>query len=135
MSEKTFEQIMAIKGGEPLPDTSKDLDQPFEYDPDLYREMRDFNEAHLDVIEDVEYDVFTLKQLETWFFPKFRQLSYLYLIGVPSTGKTRALETAAQLSFNPIMGATMTTPVPGATARPRSTLPSGGAKASGNPIA
>ena len=84
------------------------LGKPLEYDEDLYLEIRSFVENHLDLVEEPEYDVLTAKVFESWLQHKLKELGYLFFIGPPRSGKTRALEVLAELCYNPKQAAYMT---------------------------
>jgi len=85
------------------------LGKPLHYDEELYLEVREFIEQHLDLVEDAEYDILTAKVFESWMIWKFKSVGYIFFVGPPRSGKTRGLETLSTLCYNPKMAAYMTT--------------------------
>ncbi len=81
----------------------------FPYEPDLYVDVRQYIEDHLDLVEEEEYDVLTAKVFESWLPFKIEAVGYIFFVGPRRSGKTRALEVLAELCFNPIMAAYMST--------------------------
>ncbi len=77
---------------------------------DLYLEIRNFIEKHLDLVEDAEFDVLTAKVLESWLIDRFNTVGYLFFIGPPKSGKTRAIDVLSSICYNSISSATMTAP-------------------------
>jgi hypothetical protein len=76
----------------------------------LYLEIRKFIEDHLDLVEDAEYDILTAKAIESWLIEKFDTVGYLFFIGPPRSGKSRAEEVLASICYNSLLSATMTGP-------------------------
>jgi len=74
---------------------------------DLFLEVRDFLENHIDLVEEAEYDILTAKVFETWLIDRFSEVGYIFFLGPPRSGKTRALETLASICYNPLIAATM----------------------------
>ena len=81
----------------------------FPYNPGLYIDVRQFIEDHLDLIEDEEYDVLTAKVFESWLITKVKELGYVFFVGPPRSGKTRALEVMTVLCYNSKVAAYMST--------------------------
>jgi len=81
----------------------------FPYDPDLYLDVRQYIEDHLDLVEEEEYDVLTAKVFESWMPFQIEAVGYIFFVGPRRSGKTRALEVLAELCFNPTMAAYMST--------------------------
>lgn len=79
------------------------------YNPELYLEVRRFIEDHVDFIEEDEYDILTAKVFESWLITKVQELGYVFFVGPPRSGKTRALEVMATLCYNSKMAAYMST--------------------------
>jgi len=73
---------------------------------DLYADVRRFIFNHVDFAKDTEYDLATAWVLHTWRLENFSITPYLFFYGPASSGKTRAMEALAALSFRPFMGAT-----------------------------
>lgn len=80
------------------------------YNPELYLDVRQFIEDHVDLIKEDEYDVLTAKVFESWLITKVKELGYVFFVGPPRSGKTRALETMETLCYNAKMAAYMSTP-------------------------
>jgi len=80
------------------------------YNPELYQDVRSFIEDHVDLVEEEGYDVLTAKAFESWLITKVTELGYVFFVGPPRSGKTRALETMATLCYNSKMAAYMSTP-------------------------
>ena len=81
----------------------------FEYNPQLYLDVRQFIEDHLDLIEEDEYDVLTAKVFESWLIHKVQETGYIFFVGPPRSGKTRALEVLSKVCYNSKMAAYMST--------------------------
>lgn len=79
------------------------------YDPELYLDIRKYIEDHLDLVEEDEYDVLTAKVFESWHSLKLKEVGYVFFVGPPRSGKTRALEVLASLCFNSKMASYMST--------------------------
>jgi len=79
------------------------------YNPALYLDVRQFIEDHVDLIEEDEYDVLTAKVFESWLITKIVELGYVFFVGPPRSGKTRALEIMEALCYNSKMAAYMST--------------------------
>jgi len=77
---------------------------------DLYREIIEFLEIHVELTSEAEYDVVATKIVETWLVSKINELSYINFVGPPRSGKTRALEVIAALSHDSLIAATMSAP-------------------------
>jgi len=82
----------------------------FPYDPELYVDVRQYIEDHLDLVEDEEYDVLTAKVFESWMIHKIKRLGYIFFVGPVRSGKTRGLEVMETLCYNSKMAAYMSTP-------------------------
>jgi hypothetical protein len=83
----------------PLPNLKFEL---FEI-KELYREIRSFIYGHVDFANDVEYDLATAWVLHSWRMENFTVTPYLFFYGPAKSGKTRAMETLAALSFRPLL--------------------------------
>jgi len=82
----------------------------FPYNPELYLDVRRFIEDHVDFVEDEEYDVLTAKVFESWLITKVEELGYVFFVGPPRSGKTRALEVLSAICYNSKIAAYMSTP-------------------------
>jgi len=81
----------------------------FPYNPELYLDIRGFIEDHLDLVEEDEYDVLTAKVFESWLITKVREVGYVFFVGPPRSGKTRAMEVLSTICYNSKMAAYMST--------------------------
>ena len=77
--------------------------------PELFDDLTNFIEAHVELTHEAEYDIIAAKILETYMTSKINEVGYLNFVGPPRSGKTRALETIAALASSVYFGATMTT--------------------------
>lgn len=73
----------------------------------LFNEVRDFYVMHLDVSNELFYDVYTAWTLMTWRIEDFKVVPYLFFLGPLSSGKTRALECLHSLGYRGIMASSM----------------------------
>jgi len=112
MEEKKLQFEAKLVEVEESVDSKKSLlkKNDFPHDEELFIEVRKFIEDHLDLFEDEEYDVLTAKIFESWTAFKFDQLGYVFFIGPPRSGKTRALEVMASICYNPIFAGYMSGP-------------------------
>jgi len=74
---------------------------------ELFNEVKGFLEIHLDLVEDVYYDILTAKVFETWLIEKFDTVGYVLFTGPIRSGKTRALEALATICRHSKLAATM----------------------------
>ncbi|MDG6950169.1 MAG: hypothetical protein JRM77_10095, partial [Nitrososphaerota archaeon] len=77
--------------------------EPYSDYPSLYAEVRGFIERYLDLADDRGYDVFAAWIISTYLRDKWRAVPFLFFLGNPGTGKTRALEIAQALSFRVLL--------------------------------
>ena len=102
---------MSAQALEPLAiETDPGGGQAFPYNEQLYLDVRQFIEDHLELVEDAEYDVLAAKVFESWLPLKLRELAYVFFVGPPRSGKTRGLQVMSALCFNPKFGAYMSGP-------------------------
>ncbi|MDR0470251.1 MAG: hypothetical protein LBH79_00825 [Nitrososphaerota archaeon] len=73
----------------------------------LFYEVRGFIYDHLDVPNDLDYDVFALYVMATWRLEDFVSVPYYEFLGVKETGKTRGLECFKALGYRPLMVASI----------------------------
>jgi hypothetical protein len=74
---------------------------------ELYYEIRSFLVEHLDVANELFYDVYTCFVLASWRLEDFKVVPYLFFRGPLSSGKTRALECLQHLCYRAILAASM----------------------------
>jgi len=81
---------------------------PKEENPEqLFNEIRSFFADHLDVSNELLYDVYACFVLASWRPEDWKVVSYLFFMGPLSSGKTRALECFHRLCYRSIMAASM----------------------------
>ncbi|MEM3502541.1 MAG: hypothetical protein QXH16_09120 [Candidatus Bathyarchaeia archaeon] len=85
--------------------------EPINYgsDHELFKEVCEFIQYHLEIRERCYYNVMGCFVLMTWRIDEFDAVPYLDILGPKNTGKTRALEILAQLCFR---GWAITHPTP-----------------------
>lgn len=74
----------------------------------LYDEVRMFYVDHLDVQNELLYDVYASFTLMTWRVEDFKVVPYLFFLGPLSSGKTRSLECLRVLGYRGLMSSSMT---------------------------
>src|SRR5271157_544344 len=64
-----------------------------EYDTEeeLFNEIKKFWKRHVELADDLRYDVYACFTLMTWRIEDFKVVPYLFFLGPMSSGKTRAL--------------------------------------------
>lgn len=78
-----------------------------ENEEQLFNEIRAFLVDHLDLANELFYDVYACFVLATWRLEDFKVVAYLFFLGPLASGKTRALECFNQLCYRSIMAASM----------------------------
>lgn len=73
----------------------------------LFNEIRTFFIDHLDVANELLYDVYACFVLASWRPEDFTVVPYLLFLGPPSSGKTRAEECFSKLCYRSIMATSM----------------------------
>ncbi|MCS7114259.1 MAG: hypothetical protein N0A00_02470 [Candidatus Bathyarchaeota archaeon] len=73
----------------------------------LFNEVRGFFIEHLDVADDLLYDVYACFVLASWRLEDFNVVPYLFFLGPLASGKTRALECFHRLCFRAVMASSM----------------------------
>jgi hypothetical protein len=73
--------------------------EPYESEEALYQDVRRCIGEHLDLREEEAYDVLAGWVLSSWLIEKWRTVPYLQLFGPFESGKTRALEILAELTY------------------------------------
>ncbi|MGA2522936.1 MAG: hypothetical protein ABSF65_02140 [Candidatus Bathyarchaeia archaeon] len=79
----------------------------FKTTEELYHEIRAFFVEHLDVANELFYDVYTCFVLASWRPEDFKVIPYLFFLGPLSSGKTRALECLHRLCYRSIMSSSI----------------------------
>jgi len=78
-----------------------------ENEEQLFNEIRTFFVSHLDVSNELLYDVYACFVMASWRPEDFTVVPYLFFLGPLSSGKTRALECFHRLCYRSIMAASM----------------------------
>ena len=63
----------------------------------LYQAIINFYKTHIDFVDYIYYIILASFTLLTWRIKEVQELSYLAFVGVPRSGKTRALECLGRL--------------------------------------
>jgi len=79
----------------------------YENEEQLFNEIRSFLVDHLDVSNELLYDVYACFVLASWIPENFKIAPYLFFLGPLASGKTRALECLNRLCYRAIMAASM----------------------------
>jgi hypothetical protein len=74
----------------------------------LFNEVRQFFINHLDIQNELLYDVYATFTLMTWRLEDFKVVPYLFFLGPLASGKTRALECLRFLGYRALMSSSMT---------------------------
>ncbi|MGD8545057.1 MAG: hypothetical protein PVH12_02675 [Candidatus Bathyarchaeota archaeon] len=90
-----------------LPWPTAHLPRLYGSEEELYKEIRDFFAAHLDVANDLLFDVFASFVMASWRPEDFKVVPYLFFLGPLASGKTRALECFQRLCYRSIMAASI----------------------------
>ena len=77
---------------------------------ELYDEVRQFLYDHVDLLEEIYYDLLTAWVFTTWRVDDTKECAYLLFSGVPSSGKSRSMETLNEICYNGLNAAQITTP-------------------------
>jgi hypothetical protein len=78
-----------------------------ESEEQLFNEIRNFFVDHLDVANELLYDVYACFVLASWRPEDFTVVPYLFFLGPLASGKTRALECFQRLCYRSIMATSM----------------------------
>jgi len=78
-----------------------------ESEEQLFNEIRQFFFDHLDVANELLYDVYSCFVMASWRLEDFTVVPYLFFLGPMSSGKTRALECFQRLGYRSIIAASM----------------------------
>lgn len=79
----------------------------YETEEQLFNEVRAFFEEHLDVPNELLFDVYTCYVLASWRAEDFSVIPYAFFLGPLASGKTRALECFHRVCYRSIMAASM----------------------------
>lgn len=108
---QNFEDIMKTRTStDGLNTKTEDMYKPFRWDEKLYLDIRKYVEDHVDFCEEIYYDLYAALILCSWFVFKFDSVAYPFFFGPTDSGKTRALEVAKRMVFNPEFKAGLTLP-------------------------
>jgi len=83
------------------------LPKDYESEERLFNRIRDFFIAHLDVANELFYDVYAAFVMASWRPEDFTVVPYLFFLGPLASGKTRALECFHRLCYRSIMATSM----------------------------
>lgn len=75
---------------------------------DVYQEVVAYFRTYLDYPNDCYYDLLALWTIGTYFFNLYQCYPYVHLTGSKRTGKSRTLNVIAELAFNSLWSASMT---------------------------
>ena len=103
--ENKEDEIDQSNGTEPTTDIKEIVK-----DESIYEKLREFLYEHLDLLEDIHYDILTSWIISTWHFDKLNETAYLMFKGMKGSGKTRCLNVLDKVCFNPLNTASITTP-------------------------
>jgi hypothetical protein len=76
----------------------------------LYNELLEYLIEHLDLLDEMQYHILACFILASWRWEEFKTAPYLFFLGPPSSGKTRALECLHLLCYRAIHAASITAP-------------------------
>jgi hypothetical protein len=90
-----------------LPWPAATLPKDYESEEQLFNEVKAFYVEHLDVSNELLFDVYAAFTLATWTTEDFNVVCYPFFLGPLASGKTRALECFHRLSYRSIMATSM----------------------------
>ena len=90
-----------------LPWPTATLPKDYESEEQLFNEIREFFVEHLDVANELLFDVYAGFVMASWRPEDFTVIPYLFFLGPLASGKTRALECFHRLCYRSIMAASM----------------------------
>ena len=90
-----------------LPWPTVSLPKDYESEEQLFNELRAFFVEHLDVANELLFDVYATFVMASWRPEDFTVIPYQFFIGPLASGKTRALECFHKLCYRSIMAASM----------------------------
>ena len=77
---------------------------------ELYNELLEYLVEHLDLLDEMQHHILACFILASWRWEEFKTAPYLFFLGPPSSGKTRALECLHLLCYRAIHAASITAP-------------------------
>jgi hypothetical protein len=83
------------------------LPKEYHSEEQLFNEIKEFFIRHLDVANDLFFDVYACFVLASWRTEDFKVVPYLFFLGPLASGKTRALECFFALCHRAIMASSM----------------------------
>lgn len=98
MLQRDSQDPMAAKLFGPIPKF-----QEFGTYQSLFEEVRCFILKYVDFADDRGTDVFAAWIISTYFRDKWKAVPFLFFLGTPGTGKTRALEVAQALAYRAML--------------------------------
>lgn len=66
---------------------------------DVYQELYDVNKKCVVFVEDIQYKIFTLSIISSYFMDQWETIGYLAFIGLIESGKSRALDIIAETGW------------------------------------
>ena len=79
----------------------------YESEESLYGEIHSFMVEHIDVPNELFYDVYSCFVLASWRPEDFKVIPYLFFLGPLSSGKTRGLECLQRLCYRALLSTSM----------------------------
>ncbi|MEM3623551.1 MAG: hypothetical protein QXR76_07275, partial [Candidatus Bathyarchaeia archaeon] len=83
------------------------IPKDYESEEALFNRVKTFFIEHLDVANELMYDVYAAFVLASWLPENFTVVPYLFFLGPMASGKTRALECFHRLCYRSIMATSM----------------------------
>ncbi|MEM0358357.1 MAG: hypothetical protein QXL77_08330 [Candidatus Bathyarchaeia archaeon] len=83
------------------------IPKDYESEEALFNRVKKFFIEHLDVANELMYDVYAAFVLASWIPENFTVVPYLFFLGPMASGKTRALECFHRLCYRSIMATSM----------------------------
>ena len=79
----------------------------YQNEEQLFNNVKQFFTDHLDVQNELFYDIYTAFVLASWRVEDFKVVPYLFFLGPLSSGKTRALECLQRLCYRGILATSL----------------------------
>jgi hypothetical protein len=90
-----------------IPWPTAHIPKDYESEEALFNRIKKFFIEHLDVANELMYDVYAAFVLASWLPENFTVIPYLFFLGPLASGKTRALECFHRLCYRSIMATSM----------------------------
>jgi len=90
-----------------IPWPTAHIPKDYESEEALFERIKNFFIEHLDVANELMYDVYAAFVLASWLPENFTVIPYLFFLGPLASGKTRALECFHRLCYRSIMATSM----------------------------